>query len=203
MELEKTKDAKEEYAAKGEGLRYSGDVEITLMDGDRVVSKRKCHNTGCKKLFMFFANSLSGDWSAARTSRPCKIVLFKTGDDEALYDGDKKIFDSAYWTEEEKVSTVVLHDSAVTAAPIYVRTESGTVCIGYGAKYHFRIPYLCLANRSIVTKMAIYPEVISSLKEDMSAYYIVDEGEGIQVPDAGGNFTIIVDWTLNITNADN
>jgi len=46
---------------EGEGLKYSGDVEITLMDGDRVISKKKHHNTGCAKLFMFFANCLTGD----------------------------------------------------------------------------------------------------------------------------------------------
>lgn len=93
-----------------------------------------------------------------------------------------------------------MHDSAVVATPKYQKIDDKMVCIGYSAKYHFRIPYLCLVNKAKVYKMAIYPEVIASLKDDMSAYYIVDEDEYIQIPDAGGNFTVIIDWTLNITN---
>jgi len=126
---------------------------------------------------------------------------------EPLWDGGTKNFIPEYWTEDEKVSTIVLHDAAVVPLPKYetkvipgIETPQ-SVCVGYSAKYHFRIPYLCLVNRAKVAKMAIYPETITSLQTDMCAYYIVDEGYEIQVPEAGGNFTIIVDWTLNIMNA--
>lgn len=86
----------EEYTSKNEGLKYSGDIEITIMDGNRPISKRKCHNTGCEKLFMFFANSLAGNWSAAKSSRPCKIVLFEKSDGEVLYKDGKKVFNKTY-----------------------------------------------------------------------------------------------------------
>jgi len=207
MEKEELEIIQEEHKEEGERLKYSGDITITLMDGDRVISKKKCHNTGCAKLFMFFTSCLAGEWSAAKSARPCKLVLFDKNPDETLYktvpgsDKPLKVFNATYWTDNEKISTIILHDGAVLPTPKYERINDEMVCVGYAAKYHFRVPYLCLVNRRKVFKMAIYPETITSLKTDMSAYYIVDKDCEIQIPDAGGNFTVIVDWTLNIVNA--
>lgn len=51
----------EESRESFETLRYSGDLTISVMENERIISTRKIHNTGCKSLFMFFANCLAGE----------------------------------------------------------------------------------------------------------------------------------------------
>lgn len=191
----------EESRESFETLRYSGDLTISVMENERIISTRKIHNTGCKSLFMFFANCLAGEWSAAKSLRPCKIILFKTATGEDLT-GETK---SEYWTKSTQVSTKVTHDTAIVTLPITETKNGKTSTIGYCAKYHFRIPYLCLNEGQNVTKMALFPgdRYISGRNyfDSMCAYYrFPSEEAGILIPPTGGNYTIIVDWTLNIKN---
>jgi hypothetical protein len=83
---------KEKYAKSKDGLSYSGNITLKLLDGDRVLAEQKYHNTGRQKLFNFFAQCLSGDFEGARSARPCRVVLFKLGDGEGnTFDETKKL----------------------------------------------------------------------------------------------------------------
>jgi hypothetical protein len=64
--------------------------------------------------------------------------------------------------------------------------------------YHFRIPFLSLVSGSKIRKLLLLPAITSNYATDACAYYILDEA--IEVPVAGGNFTIIIDWTLTFKN---
>ena len=67
--------------------------------------------------------------------------------------------------------------------------------------YHFRLPFLALEGGTTVKKIGLYPNIISSEENDLCAYYIFPENEGIEIPTDGSNYTIIIEWTLTINNA--
>ena len=82
--------------------------------------------------------------------------------------------------------------------PIKETKKGVTSTMGYAAKYHFRIPYLCLVDGAVVRKMGLFPgdKYTSTTRyaDVMSAYFIFDSmNEYIEVPTGGCNYTIIVD----------
>lgn len=175
-------------------LKYSGDICVKILDNERVLETRNYHNTGCTKLFDFLADCLTGNFTGAKDKRPCRIVLFENDLDHPTYileDGKNK-FQINSFNESCRVSTKVFYDS--TPAP---QISDGKASI----TYHFRIPFLCLTGGKKVTKLGLFTNLISyGYQNDLCAYYILDDEEAIAIPEAGGNFTIIIDWKLSIQN---
>ena len=119
-----------------------------------------------------------GNYTVAKSSRPCKIILFKGNDDGKTF---------------TKVSSAVYYDS--TALP-GIGDNSGSVT------YHFRIPFLALEGGATVKRIGLYPNNISSEKDDLCAYYDFPDGNEIEIPTDGSNYTIIIEWKLTINNAE-
>ena len=181
----------EKHTKSKHNFTYVGDIHVQVVDEDRVYYDNYFHNHGTKKLFNFFVDSLVGNYTVAKSSRPCKVVLFKALDEEL--DGEDELkADSLVWDNESKISNAVYYDSTATPG---VGSDSGSVT------YHFRVPFLSLESGATVRKIGLYPNNISSLKEDLCAYYLLAKDKGVEVPTEGGNFTIIIDWKLTINNA--
>lgn len=184
---------------------YQGVVTISILDKKQVVSTKKYHNKGTNKLFKFLADCLSGRWEEVQQLRPCKIILFNAGTRE---DGTKvKIgtFDSQSWTKNEQASVAVMYDSAV--APMKRTTTTGDTY--YSTTFHFRVPFIYINNNAKICKLGLYPNYISDYCEDLCAYFFItkevtDTGElawdPIEVPTNAGNFTVIIDWELIISD---
>ena len=168
---------KEVKESNSNAFSYTGDIHVKIVEDDRVYYENYFHNHGTKKLFNFFVDALIGNYTVAKSSRPCKIILFKKNDDGKTF---------------TKVSNAVYYDS--TAVP-GIGNDSGSVI------YHFRIPFLALEGGTTVKKIGLYPNIISSEENDLCAYYIFPENEGIEIPTDGSNYTIIIEWTLTINNA--
>ena len=168
---------KEVKRSKSNALSYVGDIHVKIVEDDRVYYENNFHNHGTKKLFNFFVDALVGNYTVAKSSRPCKIILFKKNDDGKTY---------------TKVSNAVYYDS--TALP-GIGDDSGSVT------YHFRIPFLALEGGAVVKRIGLYPNNISSEKDDLCAYYDFTDGNEIEVPTDGSNYTIIIEWKLTINNA--
>ena len=168
---------KEVKRSKSNALSYVGDIHVKIVEDDRVYYENNFHNHGTKKLFNFFVDALVGNYTVAKSSRPCKIILFKGNDDGKTY---------------TKVSNAVYYDS--TALP-GIGDDSGSVT------YHFRIPFLALESGAVVKRIGLYPSNISSEEDDLCAYYDFTDGNEIEIPTDGSNYTIIIEWTLTINNA--
>ena len=140
-------------------------------------------------------------------------------------------YSSTYWTEADAVSIPMFYDKTPTGdnelGPTDVTetwTDSQGVdhtrIIGKSITLHFRIPYIYLEGNTSVVKMGLFPSVVSfpATKStidtttdfgNMLAYYILTKENDdksidfapIEVPEAGDNYTLIVDWTLSIANA--
>ena len=57
--------------------------------------------------------------------------------------------------------------------------------------YHFRIPFLSLVSGSKIKKLLLLPAISSDYPTDACAYFKLDEP--ITVPEASGNFTVIIE----------
>ena len=169
---------KEVKESNSNAFSYTGDIHVKVVEDDRIYYDNYFHNHGTKKLFNFFIDALIGNYTVAKSSRPCRIILFKKNDDNT--------------DTFTKVSSAVYYDS--TALP-GIGDDSGSVT------YHFRIPFLALEGGTTVKKIGLYPNIISSEENDLCAYYIFPENEGIEIPTDGSNYTIIIEWTLTINNA--
>lgn len=188
----------DQIATNKDSLEYSGNVTIKLYDGERLLRTSKHHNTGCAKLFNFIADCLTGNFSGAKSSRPCKVVLFKHDTDYPIgSDKDDTVtFQPNSFNEKSRVSTKVFYDTTIYPGI----NEDGSSSI----TYHFRIPFLCLVGGERVYKVGLYPNTISDLRTDICAYYLLAKDEenkqDFEIPTEGGNFTVIIDWTLTIKN---
>jgi hypothetical protein len=163
-------------------VEYKGQITVSIFEDDRLISKNTYNNKGTNKLFAFLTNCLSGDFNTARASRPCRLVLLKKGSEENLTTStplltNKDSGNNPYWGEYYYV-----------APPVYYGKTP--VITGNKITYSFRVPFLILQNGAIIKKMALVPENSSSVS-DICAYYIL--GTEIEVPTAGGNYTILVD----------
>ena len=178
---------------------YSGEVTIAVFHKDKLLKRITSHNAGLEPLFTFISKCLAGRWSEAQESRPCKLILLEAGagEDTTTSTPLNDPADKGYWTSRYAISTPMIYDNAVlnttTSSP-----ASGSVT------YHFRIPSLALAPGKIIKKLVLLPTLYneSSYKKDACAYFILPSGEEIQVPDQSGNTTVIIDWTLKFTNAN-
>lgn len=174
--------------------KYSGKVTISSYLGDRLIQTETSHNAGLPKLFQFIGNCLQGNWSNAKSNRPCKLVLLRTADAESRQiNSPLDTATSDYWSEDYAISSPIIYDSAA----IIQRTGETTSAV----TYHFRVPFLSLISGSQIKKLLLLPTNPSSYQTDACAYYILNEP--IQVPESGGNFTVIVEWTLTFNNEAN
>ena len=83
-----TDNKKELHTSSGDSIQYSGSLEVSIVDSGRVLSKKTYHNTGCINLFHSIAAAIGGNYSEAGSMRPYKLIAFKQGATETLYDED-------------------------------------------------------------------------------------------------------------------
>lgn len=173
----------------GNSIEYKGQITVSIFEDDRMISKNTYYNQGTNKLFTFLTNCLSGDFNTAMASRPCRLVLLKKGSSEDLATStptatNKDSNGKTYWGE-----------TYYAAPPVYYG-KTPTITANK-ITYNFRVPFLVLQSGAIIKKMALVPENSSSVSDICAYYTLTDE---IEVPTAGGNYTILVDWELSFSN---
>ena len=180
-----------------DGASYTGSVTVSTYLGDRLTQTQTIHNEGMAGLFEFIASCLRGEYSTAKGLRPCKLVLLKQGASEpanstpysnTAYDSEKHHF----WSSKYAISTPMLYD---TAPPIEIDTGDNP---SSSITYHFRIPYLSLVGGAEIKKLLLLPANPTNYEQEACAFLVLDTA--IKVPTSGGNFTIIIDWTLTFNN---
>ena len=173
---------KEKHTKINNGINYRGEVSISVMDGKRKLCA-VTHNNGRKGLFNFLSNCLLGNFIAAKSSYPSKIACFGTvaGTDAMPV----------------RLSSFIRYDSS--------RWETKETSTGSSIYFHFRIPYSVLKPGTI-SKLRLYTNEASGedVEEDICAEINLEDTKYITVPDTtDGNFTIIVDWKITLTDEEN
>ena len=172
---------KEKHTKINNGISYHGEVSISVMDGKRKLCA-VTHNNGRKGLFNFLSNCLLGNFIAAKSSYPSKIACFGTvaGTDAMPV----------------RLSSFIRYDSS--------RWETKETSTGSSIYFHFRIPYMALKPGTI-SKLRLYTNDVSGedVEEDICAEINLEDTKYITVPDTtDGNFTIIVDWKITLTDEE-
>ena len=173
---------KEKHTKINNGINYRGEVSISVMDGKRKLCA-VTHNNGRKGLFNFLSNCLLGNFIAAKSSYPSKIACFGTvaGTDAMPV----------------RLSSFIRYDSS--------RWETKETSTGSSIYFHFRIPYMALKPGTI-SKLRLYTNDVSGedVEEDICAEINLEDTKYITVPDTtDGNFTVIVDWKMTLTDEEN
>lgn len=173
-----------------DSIKYQGSIRVNILDGNRIISTKNYSNSGTTKLFSFLTACLKGDFETAADNRPCKLILLKSGADENFDPGEGAVsaptsaFEGTdFWKEGCYLAPPVHHNKAIVGTATAVT-------------YSFRVPFLILGTGA-VKKMALITENSTDYK-DICAYYILNEP--IEIPASGGNYTILVDWTLSFSN---
>ena len=173
---------KEKHTKINNGINYHGEVSISVMDGKRKLCA-VTHNNGRKGLFNFLSNCLLGNFIAAKSSYPSKIACFGT-----VTDTDTTLV---------RLSSFIRYDSS--------RWETKETSTGSSIYFHFRIPYSAL-KQGTISKLRLYTNEVSGedVEEDICAEINLEDTKYITVPDTtDGNFTVIVDWKMTLTDEEN
>ena len=170
---------KEKHTKINNGINYHGEVSISVMDGKRKLCA-VTHNNGKKGLFNFLSNCLLGNFMAAKSSYPSKIACFET-----VADTD---------TVPVRLSSFIRYDSS--------RWEVKETSTESSIYFHFRIPYVALKPGTI-SILRLYTNEISGENTEESICAEINLKEPITVPDTtDGNFAIIVDWKMTLTDKE-
>jgi len=209
--------------AKGEQLiGYQGHVTVSIQHGNRTIMTKTYHNSGMPNLFKFLAMALAGD--NTNNLRPVKIKMFKyPGATWDTTDGGQTAKGFSWtkaWTNTSdksptkklkpvQVSPFVLYDTApiVTKVENTFNTTGGNTELTeddyhYETTLHFRIPFSYISDTTIHL-IGLYPNNATDNQRDVSAYYLfADDGtwDPLLLDDASGNYSIIIKWTMILTN---
>ena len=183
-------------------IGYSGRVEVKLLRDRKLISSYKYHNKGRGKLFKFLCNALAGNY--IERERPCQVKLFYCKKADAT-DQNEKVDPKAFnWDAPDNELTAASSFVSYDAAPVLVKDDENDK---YKITYHFRIPFTKICNK-VIHIVGLYPANVISDKEDASAYYLFADAKEnawkpIIVPDLAGNFSLVIDWTLELENKIN
>lgn len=178
--------------------QYTGTVTIAAYAGERLLQKETHHNAGLPTLFKFIGSCLQGNWVEAKAKKPSKLVLLKTAPNEVLTKGAPNCStpsrEATNWGATYAVCTPISYTNAAISKTSTINGSPASE-----VTYHFSIPFLSLVAGTKIKKLLLVPTDVSNYAQEACAYYILDNE--ISVPDTGGNFTIMVEWTLTFTNA--
>jgi hypothetical protein len=183
-------------------LAYQGNVTFQILHGRKVISSKKYSNSGLPELFKFIGFALAGSYYPSL--RPCKVALYDcvtTGDyqDPTKFDWTKATGDGSL----EVISPYVVYD----ATPVVKATAEG-----YSTTFRFKIPFNWLYKATFNTLGLFNDDNIAC------AYYLFTEdeeqadktiikkwatqglgsGDGEVIPT--GDYSIVIEWTLKISN---
>ena len=175
-----------------QSFSYEGSVKMQIQRNGKTISTKTFKNSGRMPLFKFLCNCLAGVYS--EQSRPVKLKLFNyTGTRQPqLFEWDSE----EIWQELEVASPFVNY----TSSPVVKEdAENGN----YSATYHFKINDTYISGNR-VNVIAIYGSNAVDQKLEACAYFVLKNEAGAWEPidfsASRGNFSVIFEWTMKISN---
>lgn len=200
-----------------QSISYQGNIKLSINRGNKTIMTKEYHNAGMPNLFKFLANCLAGNIS--ESMRPVKIKLFDFpgADIVNVINSAEPVTPKAFqWTKAWELSSdrmpkditpPILYETTPTITRKRDKKEPDNADKDYyDVTFHFRIPFSYISGEYIYL-VGFYSNNATSDQKDVSVYYMfttedgskwepLELNEGVQ----GGNFTLIIDWTLAIMN---
>lgn len=173
-----------------QNLAYQGFIQVHVMHGDKIISSKQYHNKGLSPLFKYICYALAGSYYS--DLRPCKIKLFKcpyTGNEEI--NSNPSTFNWVNMRDTlSEASPYIVYD----ATPVVKTTESG-----YSTTFRFKIPFWWLYLKKFDV-IGMYTD-----NNEACAYYLFTKEENTkwetqELEDTTGNYSLIVEWTMEVSN---
>lgn len=182
---------------KTETLKYSGEVKVSLMKDNKVLSSKTYHNTGYPNLSKFICNALAGNYTAG--ARPCYVVLYNKGSTESATEPN--------YEASLLITPAVLNDTTAVVKSVAV----GNDVDHYTTTFHFRIPYAYLGANAVykaaLVSSSFNHEYASASDELFASFPFTKTVEGVVDWDPinidvtkAGNYSIIIQWVMTIAN---
>lgn len=186
-------------------IKYSGNVSITLKQGNRTLHSRNIKNAGGSSMFQFLTYCLSGIYSSAEELRPCKVMLFwndsPAPSGASDFDGNVSVCNFKY-----------LETSSSPANTTYTDSNTDEIIPQWSTTLHFRIPYSWIragisTNNEINTVCLYGKNAVEPPSGELGSYaakfQFIDPEADIWNPitvSNTDNTNIIIDWTITIEN---
>lgn len=167
--MSKTKNKQQTNASLG----YTGNVEVKLVRGKKVIKTIKTHNDGKGPLFNFIANTLIGKFDAGGAPR-----FISLGFSVVNPPNDSVV---------NQVSTNAIPYSSVS---LDIDNDGEYA----SAAFKFLIPFSSISSGTEVNVIRLYSQN-STLFDNHLAYFILAEPF-----ESDGKSNILITWTMKITN---
>lgn len=172
-----------------QGLQYSGQVKVSIKQGDKIIPVNTGKNNGNMSLFTFIANCLAG--TMVQTSKPTRIQLYNLDGPETPN------------TTPQPFANSITGKISYNTTPI-VKSEQVDNKDTASVTYHFLIPYGSI-NGDKIYKLGLW-SVDTSGEAYPMAYYLFHNNTGWTPIDikrdtnVDQNYSLIIEWTLYISN---
>lgn len=184
-------------------LGYKGIIKASIIQNNRILSTKVYHNSGCLSLFKFIGYCLAGEFDAAKVLRPYKIKLFCNGYTYAEADLNKRFLPSATNNLIVEASPFITTNTDAVVESTEETVDSATC----STTLHFRIPYAFI-NTAITSgnNSGVNEAIIYNSKDEPCAYFLFLNSEGndwkniLSETSAKASYTLIIDWTMKISN---
>lgn len=175
-------------STKPQALGYQGKLCIKIMSGNKVISTEYLKNKGDSTLFKFLCQALAGNFYTHM--RPCKIKLYDFQNTETVLPSEFNFTDAEKVTPYlYEASPYVVYDSTPAVNP---GSDSCTTT------FKFKIPYHWLFS-----KRYNVIQLVTDTNQSC-AYYLCTDTNGNwntkELTEATGNFSLVVEWTLEVSN---
>ena len=187
-----------------QSIGYQGTINLSVKHGNRTIINKQYHNNGRYKLFKFIASCLAGN--VGQQAKPVKIKLFDYPSETQTPANFSWFTDSRYLTE---VSPYILYDATPTIKLKHNVniTDGNNDTDYYEVNFHFNIPFAYIAGAKIYA-VGLYPNNAVDPKNDVYAYYLFTNEEKtdwdeVVIGDTTSDFSLIINWTLSISNKEN
>ena len=181
---------------KVDTISYQGSISVSVVNGNRLITKKKYHNKGMPNLFRFIANCLAGN--KTESLRPTKIKLFNYKDAKDVLPNNFE-WNTAWTTDTGPtvISPYIIYD----ATPVI---EKDSKSDAYNVILHFRVPLSYIAGDEI-NVIGLYPSNATNDYGDISAYYLMADldkniWKPITIDTVSANYSLIMEWELSISN---
>ena len=192
-----TKQVEKLAASELQTLSYQGNVCVKTMHGNKVINTKHFKNAGLPNLFKFISHALAGNFYPEL--RPCKVKLYRyTNADNGSNSPTNFKWDGvggAWGTNQLKdVSPFVVYD----ATPVVKLETTQQNTQQYTTTFRFKIPYHWLFEQQY-NVIGLFTE-----QDTPCAYYLfTDEDDNWatqELEDAVGNYSLVIEWTMAVSN---
>lgn len=188
-------------------IKYEGTVQVSLLKGNKTISKKTCHNRGKGPLFQSIGHCLVGDYQSAELTRPKYLALFSAGNKGA-----------AAPTTDTAVKTILdnITNYRTSTPIIYQGTPLRESFLENDSEYSndeervtikFMIPFTQLTSTADINLFCLYGYNNQANTTNPSAYFLLTDSTTPTILDTlipasitlDADYSLYIQWTLKIT----